>query len=481
MFYTDSGMFVDYKSDEKSIKFREKGNTEFIKKNYLDALNSYNKSIAYATSKEVLSLGYANRSAVYMEIECYEECLKNIEWARENDYPMDKIEKLNERELKCKRFIQEGKKNLVEDPWNFFKLSYPANKKIPWIVDRLELRTTEKYGRGIYATQDLKAGDIICVEELIIHSLSNESRYKHCDNCLKTSLLNLLPCSRTSTTMFCSTDCQEDLYSKSINYMQAMEDDMKILSEVAVPFGGYKELDDFIKKKDLKDLKKTIFDYDLSDPEDPDYRKKLMLCFLSLQARHGFKVPEATCEIFKYVSKKTARLILNLQISNMKKVSYREMKYLYHDGTQVSLFQSLVNHSCDNNVNFISIDNKNVAFVIRPIKAGEQVFDSYFNKYYTEYSKNKNEMMEHFKFKCDCQICVHNSFKQYSVSPTCIPLPNMIMSRKDFSRAKEILKNCWHTLNTSKNPRDLFTSEFQSHEIMMTLAYYASYPCQKSI
>ena len=185
------------KSDNTAIKYRESGNAEFSRKNYLNALISYNISISYACTKNNMSLGYANRSAVYMELERYEECLKNIQWARENDYPEDKIEKLKEREQRCKKLMIEGKKNVNEDPWEFFKLSYPANKKIPWIVECLEVRTTEKYGRGIYATKDLKAGDILSNEDAVIHFLDGDGFYKHCNNCFKTSMLNLIPCSHT--------------------------------------------------------------------------------------------------------------------------------------------------------------------------------------------------------------------------------------------------------------------------------------------
>jgi hypothetical protein len=471
-------MLIDYKSNLKAGMIRDKGNTEFGENRHLSALLFYNQSIAYATSKEVLSLGYANRSAAFLELECYTECLKNIEWARENDFSKDKIKKLNERDQKCKRFILEGKKNVVEDPWNFFKLSYPANKKIPWIVDCLELRTTDKYGRGIYATQDLKAGDIICVEEPVIHMVSDQSRYKHCENCFKTSLWNLLPCTETATMMFCSTDCREDYYSKTIDMTFAMEDDMKLLSEVAVPFGGYKELDDFIINKDLKELNKTIFDYDLSDPEDPDYRKKLMMCFLSLQARDGHEVEEATCEIFNFVSKKTATYLMSLQISNSKEHYYQE-EYLglsRSDGVYVSLFRSLINHSCLKNVNFISIGNKNVAVVIRPIKAGEQIFDSYYDKCSSDYLKNKDQMMKEFNFQCDCQECLDNSFKLFIPR---FPLPYTFMSRADFSIAEQYLKNCWHILNTSENSQELITSELQSYQILGVLAFYATHPMQK--
>ena len=188
---------IESKSDEKAIQFRKMGNIFFVTKCHFDALLCYNRSISYANTKNILSLSYANRSTVYLKMKHYDQCLKNIQWARENDYPVDQLEALQELEQKCRTLKQQNTNRVNEDPWEFFKLSYPSNKNIPFIVDRLEVRTTEKYGRGIYATQDLKAGDIICIDEPVINFLEVRRFHHHCKNCFKTCMLNLIPCSRT--------------------------------------------------------------------------------------------------------------------------------------------------------------------------------------------------------------------------------------------------------------------------------------------
>jgi len=290
------------KSDMLANLCRELGNQFYNSGKMFKALVFYNKSIAYSSSKEVLSLGYANRSAVYLSIECKEECLKNIEWARENGYKS--LSRLDEREEKCKKLPQFEWKNVVENPWNFFKLSYPANEKIPWIVDCVEVQTTEKYGRGIYATHDLKAGDIISVEEPLL-LLEDSGFCKHCMNCHKTCLLNLIPCAQTSSMMFCSTDCMDVFYSKCIEMKSALNLDMQMLTQLAEPFGGYKKLDEFINETNLQELKKTIFDYDFSNPQDPDYKRNLMTCYLSLSSKENSYVDKSTLDISKYVSTKT--------------------------------------------------------------------------------------------------------------------------------------------------------------------------------
>lgn len=78
--------------------------------------------------------------------------------------------------------------------WKAFKLSYPANRKIPFIVDCLQLKHSERFGRHIVTTQNLKAGDIVAVEEPFITFIDDNVTKIRCSNCLKSNLLSLLPC-----------------------------------------------------------------------------------------------------------------------------------------------------------------------------------------------------------------------------------------------------------------------------------------------
>ena len=191
---------VDQKSNDIANEARVTGNSRFQAKNWLYALNHYNRSIAFAKSKNVAALAFGNRSAVYFAIQLYKECLENIQLARENGYPANKMSKLNERESKCKELMDESKDKKTDTLWDFFQLSYPANEKIPWVVDCVEMRRTEKFGRGIYAKQDLKAGEIICVEDAFFNYTYKEEIYNtyfHCYNCFKSKKMNLIPCDKT--------------------------------------------------------------------------------------------------------------------------------------------------------------------------------------------------------------------------------------------------------------------------------------------
>jgi hypothetical protein len=197
----------EHKSDKESNKFRLAGNQDFQHKKWFCALANYNKALSFAKSMIEAALCYGNRSAVYLEVKLYDHCLQNIQWARENGYPENKMSKLIKREAKCKDRMSKPKEKEPEDFWDFFKLSYPANEKIPWLVDCVEMKWTEKYGRGIYAKQDLKAGDIICVEEPVFNYTKEGFGYLQCYNCFKTNALNLIPC-----------DYSGRIYDKILNY-----------------------------------------------------------------------------------------------------------------------------------------------------------------------------------------------------------------------------------------------------------------------
>jgi len=375
-----SGNISIDKSDKVANKHRESGNSHYSQKEWLKALIAYNKSITCANSKNVICLGYANRSAVFLEIQRYEDCLKNIEWARENKYP-NKL-KLTEREKKCKELMEKAVKH--EDPNDFFKLSYPANEKIPWIADCLKMRTTEKYGRGIYATKDLKAGDIVCVEEPIIHcfkDISNDlgdAYYMHCYHCFKTCMLNLIPCIRTNALMFCSPECRQALYAKGLNMETFMCENVKTLAVIMDGFNGKKGFEDFLKHNDIKKLNKTIFDYDLSDSKDPKYKEKLVTCLMSLNSKKNFNIGDF-CLSQNHLSDTNRNHILGIRSLNQQHTYYYDGEHTaVFSGNSISTFVSLLNHSCVPNVNPFSVDNKVAVVVLKPIKAGEQLFRSYW-------------------------------------------------------------------------------------------------------
>jgi SET and MYND domain-containing protein 4 len=191
------------KSDDKADTFRAMGNKFYSERKFLDSLIKYNESLCHATvESENLGLAFANKSAVYFEMKIFDKCLKNIELAKANKYPHKNFEVLKKRKEKCHEIMKQQIK--LSDPWEFFKLSHKANKKLPFVIDSLELRENEKYGKHIVTNQNLKVGEILVVETSFCSVLLSESQFievdgtnknQRCGHCFRDNQLDLIPCS----------------------------------------------------------------------------------------------------------------------------------------------------------------------------------------------------------------------------------------------------------------------------------------------
>lgn len=182
------------KDNSQADEWRVKGNAHFDKRDLREAIISYNKSLCYAEpGSQQLALAYGNRSAVYLDIGCYDECLENIELARKSNHPAPL--KLKIREEKCLKARENQIKDAETDPDDFVKLSFEPNKKIPSLVSCLELRVNNKYGRHVITNRDLSPGDIIAIEDSVIRTIEQvEPRYERCIYCLERKKHNLIPC-----------------------------------------------------------------------------------------------------------------------------------------------------------------------------------------------------------------------------------------------------------------------------------------------
>lgn len=343
-----------------------------------------------------MALAYGNRSAVFFELNKYEESLLNIQWAKECDYPTDKIDKLNEREEKCKQILSSKPKDPADDPMEFFKLSYPPNPKIPFLIDGIELRKTEKYGRGLYAKQDLKAGDVIAWEEMSFKRVFCSGQYNRCCYCLKCNMMNLIPCSKTASLMFCSIECRDKtykIYGDEIDSMVVYGDMQlnsdRILIDFEQAFGGRKQFLKFLNENDIQKIRKSVFDFDWNEEEMIE--KFRIISLLSLEIPKGipallftftsptFKVAKGSEEYLSLIGHVSQVITSNSTtiVYEHFQVSKQMCPQAIHDGITVLIISGLINHSCMNNVDRVIMDNKVFYYAAKPIKKGEQLFASY--------------------------------------------------------------------------------------------------------
>lgn len=189
------------KSNKIAEILRNEGNSFYKDRNFHEALIKYNESLCFSEiDRENLGLAFANRSAICLEVKKFEKCLKNIKLARQHNYPKSSQEVLNTRE---KKGLELNKKSKGYDGKKLFRLSYKPNKSIPYIIDGLEMRTNDKYGRHIVTNKDLHVGDIVAIEKPFCSILLTKSnfvdvdqnnKFLRCAFCLKSNRYELMPC-----------------------------------------------------------------------------------------------------------------------------------------------------------------------------------------------------------------------------------------------------------------------------------------------
>lgn len=148
---------------QKSDDYRKIGNRLFTKGQHFAAIAQYNKALVCARNHpDLASLCYGNRSAVYLKLKFFKNCLHNIDLA-EPHFPADSISKLHNRRKQCLKLMETSVDQGTDVFDHKFKMSYKANPKIPFFIDALELKEDAKYGKHAITTIDLKAGDVIAV------------------------------------------------------------------------------------------------------------------------------------------------------------------------------------------------------------------------------------------------------------------------------------------------------------------------------
>lgn len=191
----------EMKSDQIAAALRAEGNKFYSARKFFDALVKYNESLCLAPKEsESLGLAYANRSAVFFEMKLFNNSLRNIQLAKVHSYPPENLEILEKRREKCLAAMTQQPK--LAEP-SFFKLSYKAHKKLPFVSECLELRVSEKFGKHIVTNRNIKVGDILAIESPFCSVLMSESqfvvvdrsnKYQRCSLCLIDNQLDLIPC-----------------------------------------------------------------------------------------------------------------------------------------------------------------------------------------------------------------------------------------------------------------------------------------------
>ncbi|XP_070490712.1 SET and MYND domain-containing protein 4-like isoform X1 [Chironomus tepperi] len=444
--YSFPGMPSENLEMEKSIiiasECRVDGNKLYSQRNFFDALVKYNESLCYAPEgSEAIGLAYANRSAVYFEMKMYEKCLKNIELAKLNGYPENNFHILDKRSQKCHE-LEAEQQQVTENPFEFVKLSYKANPRLPFVVNCLELRQSDIFGRYIVTTQDLNVGDILAIEEPHFKIIKSDSRYdscpemnkfQRCSVCLKDNLMDLIPCPYCISTMFCSEKCRDYAMTSYHNYecgiidillkTGIMQMAIRVFFQALNIFNGsVEDLQNFLSN--FINSSTSVYDFDFSKSNEDAAAKYHLLSAFCLARSDKSSMSESPEIIFRlnsqlldiwnkhsdFIEFFIARAI-QLYDCNFHGICGWSIQKSYNTEPQMIgvgcyTFASLINHSCAPNINRCYVYDKVVIMVDKPIKKGEQLFDCYRSTFLIKPKAERQiTLYEQYSFHCQCEAC----------------------------------------------------------------------------
>lgn len=194
------------KSNAHSSKFRSDGNNKFREKQFVEAMELYNRSLCYAEcGTELVAYAYANRASCFIKMEKYAEALIDIDLAENANYPEHLMPKLDQRRAECIQLIKAQPPRKRIEP----TLSFDANGRIPGMANVLDIRQNEKFGRYIAAKCEIAVSKTILVQNMFVSGW-RDIEQTTCANCFKSNA-NFTPCPKCSTygsnTMYCSNKC----------------------------------------------------------------------------------------------------------------------------------------------------------------------------------------------------------------------------------------------------------------------------------
>ncbi|XP_063699118.1 SET and MYND domain-containing protein DDB_G0273589-like [Culicoides brevitarsis] len=478
------------KNDKVSTEARTKGNEFFKAKDYISALDFYNRSICHAKSKQNLGMGYANRSAVYFHAGFWKFCLENIELALKNDYPEQFHAKLESRRAECLEKMKTREDSQVKfdkdyTPWG---LTYPPNEKIPIMIDALELAKNEHLGYFVRATRDLKPGDVLMVEKTFVRHVERSHEYQRCANCLDQNYMNLFPCERCTNVMFCSKSCHEEAERRFHKYECKIKDGMNKFYENPVwPIGIAVRtvLRAFTMYEDPSKLQKLVADFkDEDDVAKVDYAN--LTEEQHFRAAYFLDPVKDPSELYDHANECAAAWFFLSKHTNLREIlKTEEMEdfflgllfrfyricvlngILFGDktgllgdligmsqnyATAMNTIGKLLKHSCVPNTDKYNDKGTSIIIAKRTIKAGDTLFSHYgtaVHHGYTKLKERKANVKKLYGFECKCRACEYDYPTAGEMKPRpryanflrqCAVDTSLLIKRYDKELAQKMLK-----------------------------------------
>lgn len=405
--------YFQKKDNKISHQNRMKGNEFYRKKQYEQALESYNVGICLAENgSDMLSLGYANRSACFFELEKYELCLADIDLAKGSNYPPALMSKLDQRQEKCLKLM----KTLNNDGILSTNITadFVAGKTILCMADGVKLTENKQFGKHYVATQPFNIGDTILIEEPYCATILINHTFFRCSNCFKKNR-NFIPCKKCSRSLFC-VECIGSPNQRFHDFECEMciEDDSLsklalVVRTIIMTIKLFPNIDEMIKTIDT--IRPNPTNEIKNNKSVDNYREFFNLCRHHEELDEGamFRKIAYTNIIYEailsntmlkplFVTERHQRFLMHLILHHMEVISINPFDMVttapihniyFEEGKEeidpkdlvyaqgIYLNGSIFNHSCIPNVLRLYDNNRMICKIVRPVQKGDQLYIDY--------------------------------------------------------------------------------------------------------
>ncbi|XP_049876054.1 SET and MYND domain-containing protein 4-like [Pectinophora gossypiella] len=471
-----------HKTENVSSYYRNQGNQVFKNKDDYRALQYYNLALLHAPLKsECYCLALSNRSAVFLSLKKYKECLQDIKEIQTMEYPEKLKDKMLKRQTTCEEYFAKENEFIHESndetTQKILKLEGPRDPRFPCASTKLEVVFSEEMGRHVIAREDIKVGEILVQEDPYFTLLLKSQFLFSCSYCLSRDL-NLLPCTKCCLSLYCSEECRKKAwveYHAVECYLMAtlVQMDFTKLELLALrtvikarnDHSDWEGLLDTIKEAErnmnneyrghvkvdgewvydsqyypsIHTLASNIEKRSISDIFQKAVTAAVFLHFLITNT--DFLKPDNKSQEEAVLNCVAGTLLLHIMTSptNMHGLSTNIQTW---DGNYIEemsiasapyAYHSLLNHSCAPNVvRFSKLRTGQMTlYALRPIKKGMQLFDNYGSHHALQDRQSRQEALRfQYKFTCLCEACVNN-WPTYLQMTRCRNVPANILRTKD--------------------------------------------------
>lgn len=434
--------YLPKKDNKLSLLYRNQGNQLYTLKNYKKAIELYNKSLCYAeVDSEHVGFAFGNRSLCFLELKKYEQCLADIQLAKDANYPQTMMYKLDARKTACLEKIKTDRKPQPNQP----KLSFDGDSQLPSMANILKIKQDDQFGRHIVTESDIEMAQTVIIERPLSDVLIG-SEYSRCMNCLKENK-NLIACKKCVNALFCDENCENNPYHRyecdffqlfawetdgffrnmlqfvvrlvlvGVSLTPSMNiDEMMQLVANCVDANGVNEIaiaNETVRSKYETLLKLSCFISSENELYDASVQMACLAYDLLLECKE-IKQIFSTLPYQRFLMHLTFYFGGIFKTNRMTLAEINKFTFMSetveHFGLAIYNIRSYLNHSCVPNVICLSYDNVLVCKAIKPIKKGEQLFIDYLDSEIdTTKTIRRGQLRDVYGFECNCRLCLLNT------------------------------------------------------------------------